>query len=205
MSFEDIGSPGSANVTIDADGQTRLAAMNKGIVPLFFIEPVQNDEKTEREGRPIFDELERVRILVAGDQYNQITHPVDAGIKRRFPDEYRRWKETKEERHVAGTPIRAWPILTPAQVAEFEALNILNVEGLANMPDTNIGRMQGLREWRAKAKAWLDQAVGGAEAMKMATDNMSMKEDLAELRAQLADLTAQLALANKPKSHHKQG
>ena len=27
----------NAFVTIDADGQTRLAAMNKGIVPLFFI------------------------------------------------------------------------------------------------------------------------------------------------------------------------
>ena len=192
--FDDIGSPGTANFSIGLDGASRLAEMNKGVTPLFFIEPVKNEAKSKEAGRPIFDEVEIVRLLVAGDQYNQVTHPADSEyIQQRFPDEYRRWKEKKQERHVSGTPLRQWPLLSSGNVAEFEALNIFNVEGLANIPETSIGKVMGLREWRAKAQAWLATAKDGAEVARIAEENLGLKDQLKELGEQVKALSAQIA------------
>lgn len=194
--FDDIGSPGGANFTVGLDGSSNLAEMNKGVTPLFFVEPVKNDAKSKEAGRPIFDEVEIVRLLVAGDPYNQVTHPADSEyIQNRFPEEYRRWKEKKQERHISGTPLRQWPLLSPANVAEFEALNIFNVEGLSNIPETSIGKIMGMREWRAKAQAWLAAAKDSAVITQMASENDSMKDQIKDLAEKVTELTLQLQQA----------
>ena len=194
--FDDIGSPGGANFTVGLDGSSNLAEMNKGVTPLFFVEPVKNDATSKEAGRPIFDEVEIVRLLVAGDPYNQVTHPADSEyIQNRFPEEYRRWKEKKQERHISGTPLRQWPLLSPANVAEFEALNIFNVEGLSNIPETSIGKIMGMREWRAKAQAWLAAAKDSAVITQMASENDSMKDQIKDLAEKVTELTLQLQQA----------
>jgi hypothetical protein len=197
--FDDIGSPGAANFTVGLDGGSRLAEMNKGVTPMFSILPVKNDSKSKDAGRPIFDEIEICTLFVAGDQYNRVTHPADSEyIQNRFPEEYRRWKEKHQDRHISGTPLREWPLIGPAHIAEFEALGIFNVEGLAGIPESSIGKF-GLREWRAKAAAWLASAKDGAVVTKLAAENDAMRGEVKELADKVALLSDQLAAARAPK------
>lgn len=177
--------------TVGDFGQVNYAEMNKGVQPVFFVEPVYDAQASEREGVPRYREEERVRIIVAGDQFNQAVHPVDAGIKERFPEHYARWKAMKEERHIDGTPLKQWPLLSPVQIAEFEAANILSVEMLAELADTHVAKIFDGRQWREKAKAWLAQAKDGATATRLAAENQRLKEKLETLEARLNEMAAE--------------
>jgi len=204
MYQDEVGTISSHNLTLGLDGSHHFADMNKGITPVFFLEPIQNPQKTAEAGRPICDDMERVRLFVAGDPYNQVVHPVDMGIKERFPEAYRRWKEKNEDMHIEGTPIRQWSLLTPANIAEFEAIKIYSVEGLAQVPDSSLQRCMGLREWREKARAWLATAKDGAAAVKYAEENVRLNDEIAELKRQMGELSSQMASVNKREAsqHH---
>ena len=197
--FEELPAIGGANVTIDMDGQQRLAEMNKGVTPVFFMEPVQNPAKTAEAGRPIFDQEERVRLFVAGDQFNQVVHPVSQELRERFPEQYRAWKEKKTEMTITGTPLRQWPLLSAHHVAEFEALKIFTVEALSSLPESALSRMQDMREWRAKAEAWLGSAKDGAFAVKLAEENEKLKDNVAALQQQIKDLADRVSAAENAK------
>jgi hypothetical protein len=166
--------------------------MNKGITPVFYFEPIKNPAKSAEEGRPIFDQVECVKLFVAGDQFNQITSPVDERVRERFPVQYAAWRDKKEAMHIAGTPIRQWPLLQPNQIAEFEALKIFSVEALAQVPDVSLMKSQGLREWRDKAKAWLETNKDASAAVKYAEENARLKDDLETLKKQVAELSDQI-------------
>jgi hypothetical protein len=167
------------------------AAMNQGVTAAFFIEPVINPKKSAEAGRPIADNEERVRLFLAGDQYTQPVHPVDQAIRDRFPEAYRVFKE-KGEMHIEGTPIRQWAALTPANIAEFEAIKIFSVEGLAQIPDSSLQRVMGLREWREKARAYLAVSKDSAAAVKYAEENVRLNDEIGELKRQMAELGAQV-------------
>jgi hypothetical protein len=169
--------------SIDENGRERYAEMNKGVTPVFYHEAVKNDEKSLKEGRPIYDKEERCRLFVAGDPHNQVVHPVTDSIKEN-------WQRKQEGRTVSGTPLRAWPLLEAHHIAELEALNIFSVEGLANVADVHLARSQSLRPWRDRAVAWLASAKDGAEAVRLAEENKQLRSDMDDLKRQVAELAA---------------
>lgn len=190
--------------TVGDFGQVNYAEMNKGVQPVFFVEPVYDAKRSEADGVPRYVEEERVRIIVAGDQFNVAVHPVDAGIKERFPEHYARWKATREERHIDGTPLRQWPLLSPAQIAEFEAAKIFSVEMLSELADTNVANIFDGRQWREKAKAWLAQAKDGATATRLAAENQRMKDQIEALTARLNEIAPEPAERRGPGRPPKQ-
>jgi hypothetical protein len=192
----DYTPPSSHNLTLGLDGSRQMARMNEGITPYFFLEPIQNPKKTAEEGRPIFEDMERVRIFVAGDLGTQVVHPVDQGIRERFPEAYRAFKE-KKEMHIEGTPIRQWALLAPANIAEFEALKIFTVEALAQVADSSLQKVMGLREWREKARAYLAVNKDSAAAVKYAEENVRLNDEIGELKRQMAELGAQVTAMNR--------
>lgn len=190
--YEEIPGVGSANFTINLDGSTHTAEENKGITPVFYREPVLNPGKTREAGRPIYDDQEVVRIFVAGDPYNQIVKPVDQVMMDRFPVQYAAWRDKQEGMTVSGTPIRQWPLLTPANMAEFEGLKIFSVEALAAVSDGNVTKAMGLREWREKAKAWLASNNDSSAAAGYAAENIRLRDEMAEMKKQLTELSDQV-------------
>jgi hypothetical protein len=177
-----------------------FSAMNKGVTPIFFTEPVEDRKATEDSGHITFREEERVRIIVAGDMLNQAVHPVDDAIRERFSEAYTRWKANKTRRHIEGVPIKAWPILSQLEVAQFEAIGIFSVENLRDISDTNLSKIAEGRQWREKARAWLESAKGGAEATRLAAENERLREDVEGLKKQVAEMAAMLDEKTRPKS-----
>ena len=183
-----LGGVGDPFATVSGGFGIDYAQMNKGVQPIFFVEPVEDQAASERDGVPRYREEERVRLIVAGDMFNQPVHPVDSSIKERFPEQYSRWKTSRVEKHVDGTPLKHWPLLSPVQIAEFEAAGVFSVESLRDMADANINRVHEGRVWREKAKAWLEQAKDSAVATKLAAENERLREQLERLEKRIDEM-----------------
>src|SRR5213075_809606 len=134
------------------------AAMNKGVTPVFKMEAIPNEKKSEEAGRAVYDDVEVVLLYIAGDQFSVHSAPVDGYIKGRFPEQYAHWKRTQEGLHITGTPLKMWPMATPAFIMEMAAVNIHSVDDLANVADVYLDKITDGRIWRERAQAWLRAA-----------------------------------------------
>lgn len=152
-----------------------------GVVPQFFKTAVENPAKSKKEGRPIFDEVEMVRVFFAGDKNQRPCFVVDDEHRKRWPKEYEAFKKG-EEFAASGTPLEKWPQMTTAKVAELKALGIFSVENLAEVPDGNLGALgMGAREWREKARAFIKLGKDTAIVSEQAQEIAVLKEQVARL------------------------
>jgi len=176
----------SAFATINAFGGIDYAPHNRGVTPVFFLEPVQDFAATEREGRVVYVHKERVRIHIAGDPLSAATHPVDKGIIARFREQYEKWKRDKTEGAHEGTPLSKWPMATPLMIKEMENLNIFSIEDLAAVSDANVSNFTEGRAIREKAIAWLETAKDAAASMRYAAEAQRLRDEMEELKKQVA-------------------
>lgn len=177
-----------------------MAREESRIVATFENFPVLNESKSKDQGRPIFDDLEVVRIHMSGDRLQSPVFPADAEVPGGIEDEdgmtrpgtyaekytkqYEQFKKGQRQTK-SGTPIEALPFLTPAKQKELKGLNIFTAEALADMdgqPLKSLG--QGGREWKNQARAYLDNAAGSANVTKLASENEFLKSELERLRAE---------------------
>jgi hypothetical protein len=180
-----------AFVTFGPFGQVDYAPHNKGVTPIFFLESVIDPAASEKAGRAIYQDMERVRIYVAGDQFSVAVHPVGVPIwgndtaEDRFPEEYQKWKR-KGQMHINGTPLAKWPLATPSFIKEMEFHNIFSVDDLASIADVHLDRIADGRQWRDRAAAWLKSANEGAVAAQYAAENARLRDDLKRLEARVS-------------------
>lgn len=157
------------------------ADADKTMIVEFFTEAQQNQFRSAEEGRPVFDDVEKVRIIIPGSRLSGdgVIERVKEDHRRRWPQQYAAFKAGREA-PVDGTPITEWPPLSPAQARNLAALNVRTVEALAAVTDAALGDLgMGARELREKARTWLLHLVDGKPLAKATSE-------VAELRAQLA-------------------
>lgn len=136
----------------------------------FIAEPQQNEDKTKKAGRPIFDEVEVCEIRIPGDT-DLRREPVTAEHKRRFPKQYLAFKANQSQEAASGTPLAAWPLLTRAQVEEAKYLGAHTVEQLAEASDGGIQKFgPGWISIRQKARDWLTAAKDGALLVRLRSE-----------------------------------
>jgi hypothetical protein len=162
---------------------------NRGITPVFFIEPIQCHDGPR--------DMEFVRILVAGDGLSEPCQPVDDAIKERFSEEYKAWQENRETAD-AGYSFDECSFVNNKQARELESFNIFNLRDLAAVTDGNLHAIPRGRALREKAIAWLADREGSAPFLKMAEENAATKAENAALKLRVEKLE-KLALAPKKK------
>lgn len=94
-----------------------------------------------------------------------------------------------------GTPLGAWPALTPDQAEAFRRIGIRTVEEVKGMNEREITRLQipGARSFPEMAGRYLDSLdkTSTAKRLKRKDDEVAaLQADNAELKAQLAELMA---------------
>lgn len=192
--MDDLGSASLHQfASVGDNGMVDYTAQNKGVTPVFFVEPIQDDKATEEAGAVRLREQEMVRIIVAGDMLNVACSPVTEDIKQRFSVQYDAWKTKRIDQHIEGTPLKSWPMISALRIAEFNAVGVFSVENLADVSDTNISRLVDGRAWREKATAWLKSAKDNGAAAKYAADAERLRDDNKELSAKVDALTKQVA------------
>lgn len=159
--------------------------------PIFHQKPVQNPRKTEIEGRPIFDMIDYVEIMVPGQSKTHIIRKVTEEDKQRWPTKWVAYQSNKEaQQPLEGTPIEQWAYLTPARAMEMKAINILTIEDLANLSDTGIQSLgMGGLELRKRAQQHLRPE--GDVVKELREEIQKNTELMAEMRAELDTLKSQ--------------
>jgi len=162
-------------------------SLDKKLYVNFYIRADLNSFKSAQEGRPIFDEVDYVRIIIPGDKNSILDTQVTEEHKHRFENQYQRFKKNQEQA-VSGTPLEVWPQMTVGQVAELKAMNVHTVEQLADMPDQLAQKIMGNHGLRAKAKLFLDAAAGEAGNTKMVAELEKRDNEIKLLRDQMDQL-----------------
>lgn len=175
---------------------------DESLYVLFYMSFLQNQVKSETEGRPIFDDCEFVKIFSPGDRNNVIDRPVRPSDKIRFSKQWNMFQADKNSAQVSGTPLAQWPIVSRAMAEELKYLGFITVEQIAEARDDVVGKMMGMRDLKNKAIAYLEVAKGSTkpiEEMQAKINDMEtqvrMRDEAMEvLKKRIDDLTA-------PKAH----
>lgn len=155
----------------------------------FFYHAVKDEASSSREGRPIYQDVEMVEILIPGSR--DVTHRrVNDEFKRRFRTQYESFQKMAENR-IEGTPLNQFPFISASERKELEYFNIFTGEQLANMPDGNIDRI-GVngRDLIKKVKAYIEQAKDTAFVSKITEENEHLKREMELIKEQMQQIIA---------------
>lgn len=177
---------------LEFGGQTQDSAMAE-----FYNTAVQNNFKSEQEGRPIFEDRVFIRIRTPGDRHTEVDREIKEQDKHRFALQWARFQQ-QESQTQEGTPLEEWPAMTPALVRSFKALNVFSVEALAAVSDGNLQNLGvGARNWRDKAVSYLANAKDSAFASKMQAENADLRAQIETMQANFNDLAAKVSARSK--------
>jgi len=168
------------------------SAANKPIAdgcrPEFYFRSVHFDGLDAAAGKPVFKDVEYVRIVVPGDKTSQVDRKVRPEDLQRWPQQYAAWK-ANNELPMEGMPLEKWTLISPAEVDTFKYFKVRTVEDLAKLTDTQIQNLgTGAMRLRKEAIAWVQQAEGNAGISKVAVENERLNIELAGVKRQLQEL-----------------
>ena len=164
------------------------AEADKKLLVVFYREPIKNESKSAEAGRPIFDEIDLIKIMFPG-QRDTVVSMVDENYKHRFAAQWDRYQRGLDQ-NTSGTPLSQLGWMSMSQIAEYKALNCHTVEQLVGMPDSVSQRFMGYHAVKQRAQQYLDMAKGLAPLTAMEEKLQKRDEQIAELQAQVATLLA---------------
>jgi hypothetical protein len=169
-------------------GKKRDPAMDtKGLIVVFEPFAVPDPEETAKQGRPIFREVDSVKIYTPGDRFSVIHREVWPVDKARFK---KLWEDYKDGRKAttSGTPLEAAPFLTRSQVEELKFFHVRTVEALADLSDEASQKFMGINELRQRARDFIAIAKDSritttlrAEIDKREKENSNLQRIVKEL------------------------
>lgn len=174
-----------------------FAERKNPVIPRFYVEAQKNNFQSQKEGRPIFDDVEMVQCIIPGDNKSMPTYAVNDDHRARWPKQYEAFKKGIDmPRH--GTPLKEWPVMTPSLVAMFGAANIVTIEELAAVGDNHLQNLgMGSRSFRDKARLYLDVAKNGVAPLEKLVARIEALEQATRLKdATIADQAAEIATLN---------
>lgn len=178
--------------------------------------PVEDREATNREGRYITKDAD-FALITPPYSKDCVEHEVSqwlinlkANVRgdriplkwfEQYEELYKRW-QNGQEMPLYGTPIKGWPILSPAQQENLISMKVMTVEDLAQANDEGLRRMgMGGGDMREKARNWLNSAKdNGVVTMQMASleaDNKALRESVKSMSESMAELKALLTAQAK--------
>ena len=159
----------------------------------FYKDAVELTFESEKQGRPIFKDMDFIRIIVPGDTNNVIERVADENDKLKFPSAWARYQASESEA-MEGTPLEQWPQITRSLLKECKYFEVHTVEALANLSDAHLARLgMGFQDLRNKAKAWLAAAEGTSAQTAQAAENERLRSMIEDLRAQMKEMGAKKA------------
>jgi hypothetical protein len=145
--------------------------------------------KVKGAGRPIFDEVEYIEIVIPGDKSTVVHRAVQDKDRKQFAQQYAAWKAGNQEA-ASGTPIKMVPWLNTAQVRELEYFGCKTLEQLADLSDANYKNIGAVLELRQKARDAIAQAGKGAPIAAMREELKKRDAQIEALQAQVSQLVA---------------
>lgn len=188
MSYEGMSAgrvvPGNSDVLPVSYGD------DSGLYVEFYMNSVFNEAKSAKEGRPIYEDKEYVRMQPTGDKTKVVDRPVRKTFSGNVPSDTarfpRQWQAFQNQEKVVteGTPITEWPPITRSDAKMLKGLNIHTVEMLASLQENHLTFL-GARQMRDKAKAWMEKAKDTSAATQFAAREAAMQAQIDGLQNQI--------------------
>lgn len=164
----------------------------------FGMYPELDQVASANEGRPIYKEKEYITIMVPGER--DIVHrPAWAKDFDRFPRQYAAFKNKQNQDAVSGTPLKMVPWLSMGQVKELEFFNIMTLEHLANLADSNAIKFMEIQKLKRLAQDHLRAAKEAAPLTAMRAEMDQKDSEISTLTNQLQALARQVEELSKAK------
>lgn len=163
------------------NGQMAEYGTDAGLYVEFYNEPVYMEADSAREGRPIYQDFEHVKIQPLGQNKTVVVRRVEDSDKFRFAQKYAQFKNQELQSHT-GTPVSEWAVITRSQALEFKGVGIHTVEDVANLSDLNVTNFLGGHKLREKAVAFLAQAKDGSALTSLQKENEDLRASLEALQ-----------------------
>lgn len=161
---------------------------DKKLLVIFFKDVVKNEPKSTEAGRPIFDEIDLIKIITPGSR-DSFVGDATPDYQARFPQQWARYKAGRSQ-EVSGTPLNQLPWLGVGQIAEFNAVGCHTVEQLVGMPDAVSQKFMGHHAIKQRAAAYLEAAKAEAPTLKMEAELKKRDDEIAELRELINQMQA---------------
>lgn len=164
----------------------------------FFMNPVEQTAESIKNGRRVFADTEYIEIMIPGDKQTVIRRQVFDADRRRFPQQYARFKQGMADQTV-GTPLSELTFITAAKVKEYEFFNIRTVEQLASTADSSKAgqSMMGFQSDKQKAEAFLAAATGMAPVNELRAKIDERDAVIEVMQRQIEDMNAKLEKSTK--------
>ena len=117
----------TADFNVDDFQSAGKREVDKALLVKFFMKPKQDKGQTEKEGRPIFKDVEYVDIKIPGNRGAGACRPATPADKARFPEHYAAFKQRTEVDLDAGTPLTEWSVISRSQAEELSFFHIKTV------------------------------------------------------------------------------
>lgn len=172
---------------------TRQDAGDDSLFVVFYMGVLKDENETIQQGRPIFNDVECVRIIVPGDKSNIIDRPADRRDRHRFAKQYAMFKQgLSDEDQTTGSRLSEWPLLTRAQAEELRHVGIRTVEQLAEVRDDLTSRIHGLVTLKQHAQTWLGKTKTAADAARQTKQMNDQKNEIDGLKEVVREQAARL-------------
>jgi hypothetical protein len=125
----------------------------------FYSRPIINGAESNEAGRPIYHDVDCIRIMVPGDKLSIIDRLASPDDTQRFSTQFDRYK-AGQQTQLVGTPLEQVPWLPRSKVEEYKYFGIHSLEQLAAASDSVGQKFPGFYTDREKAVKFLDSATG---------------------------------------------
>lgn len=123
-------------------------------------------------------------------------------VLKRF---YEAWK-AKQSAPIDGTPLDAWPGVTPQQAKVLQNFNLMSVEDIAHCSDSDLMKvpLPAIRDLQKRARAFVEagktKAIVAAEIEQRDQQIAAQSAELVEMREMIADLKRQVEKTGRGKA-----
>lgn len=164
----------------------------------FYLHPVEQTAESIKVGRRVFADTEYIEIMIPGDKQTVIRRQVFDLDRRRFPQQYARFKQGLADQTI-GTPLSELPFLSASKVKEYEFFNIRTVEQLVATADgSKAGQsMMGFHQDKQRAEAFMAAASGNAPINELRAKIDERDSVIETMQRQLEEMNAKLERSNK--------
>lgn len=164
-----------------------------GLHVSFDTEAVLDKGATFDQGTPIYRDVEYITIIPPGKigKDLKVRSPVTEYYKWRFPLDYKRWKEGRDQ-NISGTRLALLADLSQARIKELEALNVFTLEQLVELSSSQGSVIRGLSSIQSKAKTYLAHAKERGQEAALQAALAARDEEVDLLKSQLQSLLDRL-------------
>jgi len=131
---------GSAQVVKEGNSYRAQHGDDSNLIVWFEMVAEEQGKKSQEAGRPIYEDVPYIHILIPGDKNRQVFTRVKPRHKERFPEQWAAFKNQQEVVH-EGTPLEEWPPISKSVALTYKGLEIHTVEHLAAVTDANLGNL----------------------------------------------------------------